>query len=157
MTITESAEKLNNIISNIDVFSEETEETKTAIYQYFLSAYGNKEVSPFMEDNTYKNINAVLTLKYGERWKHLKDVYYSDVSPKNRTENTTETTHTNIYGFNDETGVNDSEVTHTINREIEFTDIFSNYQKSVAFYKNFSYYDNVIMDIANELTTMIYF
>lgn len=157
MTISESSEKLNNIFFNISVFSEESETDKTALYNYFLCEYGEKTISPFMENNTYETINAVLTIKFSERWKRLKEIYYNeDVTPITRTETTEEKTHTNIYGFNDETGVNDSEVTHTINREIENSDIYTNFQKSVAFYRNFSYYGNVLTDLASELTTMIY-
>lgn len=156
MLLSESAEKIQNIVNNIPVFATETDETRTAIYNYMISNFGGKTLSPFAENNTYNIINNMLTLLHSKEWTNLKSVIDSSVSPESTTDTVTETTDTDIYGFNDDTGVNDSTVTRTITTEKEHSDIYENFQNSVDFYKQFSYYYHVIVDIVSELTLAIY-
>lgn len=157
MLLNEKNELLNDIITNISVFSDETDDIKTSIYEYILYNYGNRTISPILEHETsYTPICNFITLLYRDKWNYLKKIKDSDVSVDTTTNVTTETTDTDIYGFNDDTGVNDNTVTRTITSNNEYNDIFGNFQKIVDFSDNFSYYRIIIEDIVSELTTCVY-
>lgn len=157
MLLNEKSELLQNIINNLNVFTDETDETKTAIYEYILYNYGARTVSPILEHETsYTPICNFITLLYRKKWEYLKKINDSDISVDTISDETTETTDTDIYGFNDDSGVNDNKVTRTIKSNKEYSDVFGNFSKVVDFTNKFSYYNSIIVDVVSELTTCVY-
>lgn len=157
MLLNEKSTILNDIINSLSVFSSETDANKTAIYNYILYNYGQKTISPLLENITDSTILCdILTLKYGKKWDYLKTITDSDVSPTKITDSTTEKTDVSVYGFNDVTGTNDTSTVRTITDDKEYSDVFGNMSKAIDFYSKFQYYYYIVKDIANELTTWVY-
>lgn len=153
MSLLKNYSDLQAVVNAITALNDETDTFKTAVYNGLIALHGNKTASSFIDNGyTADDLANIINNMFSGLWSKVKEMTTGDNSIDTYT--TQEKTDKLVYGYNSENGVNDNTTIKTITKG--YYDLYTMYQKTVAFFNNNSYYCIVVCCIAKVLTLPIY-
>lgn len=145
---------LETVIKSIPYLKEnETADFLDSLYLYIKSNYGERIVSPLVDNITEpENLAKIISYRNADYWKRLKETANNTESLTQRADK--ETIENFVFGYNSTEGVQDYKNTKT--HEYSFPNLYDNFNNALAFYQGNIYYCVVGINIAHDLTIPVY-
>lgn len=153
MSLLKNYSDLQAVVNAITALNDETDTFKTAVYNGLIALHGNKTVSSFIDNGyTADDLANIINNMFSGLWAKVKETTTADVPISNYID--IEQTDNKVYGYNSSDGVPDTTTIKTITHG--YTDVYSMFQNTLAFFNNNNYYCIVVCCIAKVLTLPIY-
>lgn len=127
------------------------------LYYLLFGLYGSREVNSIIDAIPDAGIVAdIINMDLSKKWETIKKIYDLNIDISAKENGTTETTTNDIYGYNGEFTRDYKKVVEYL-RNNDYEDLFSLIKNDLDTMSKLNYYKIIVKDIAEYLTTPVYF